>query len=252
MIQSVDRAVQILLALQGARRLGVTELAERLSLPKGTVHGLLRTLAGRGMVEQDPAGGQYRLGPAVLRLGNVYLDSLDLRARSLRWTERLAQRSGQAVRLGVLALDEVLVIHHVFRPDGSLQVPEVGISVPAHASALGKALLAFRKEDRDRRLAEPLPRLTGSTVVDADRLRRELEQVAETGVAMERDEAVLGESGVAATIFDVSGWAVGAVAVVFPTSQDDPPVEELEAMVAETARGVTRELGGATWPGEAR
>ncbi|MGH8875166.1 MAG: helix-turn-helix domain-containing protein, partial [Acidimicrobiia bacterium] len=65
MIQAVDRAVQVLLALQGTRRLGVTELANRLGLAKGTVHGLLETLASRSMVEQDPDTGKYMLGPAV-------------------------------------------------------------------------------------------------------------------------------------------------------------------------------------------
>ena len=68
MIQSVDRSIRILLALQGARRMSLSDLAAQLGLPNSTVHGILRTLAQHGMVEQEPGSVRYMLGPAVLRL----------------------------------------------------------------------------------------------------------------------------------------------------------------------------------------
>ena len=83
MIQSVDRAIRILLALQGARRLSLSDLAAQLGLPNSTVHGILQTLAAHGMVEQEPGSLRYMLGPAVLRLSSVYLDSLEFRIRTL-------------------------------------------------------------------------------------------------------------------------------------------------------------------------
>lgn len=247
MIKSVDRAVQILLALQGARRLGVTELAGRLNLPKATVHGLLETLRARALVEQDPDSGKYMLGPTVLRLGNVYLDNHELRVRSLRWADALAQRTGHAVRVGVLVVPEVVVVHHVFRPDNSPQFREVGIGIPAHASCLGKALLAFSPDDLVRLLDEPLRRLTGNTIVDPIVLRNELAAVRSQLVAFEREEAVLGESGVAAPVFSGSGRAVGAVSVVVPAS-GDLDAQGLVDAVREAARSISRELGCATWP----
>ena len=94
MIQSVQRAAQILVVLgSGTPRLGVTEIADRLGLAKPTVHGLLRTLEAHELVAQDPDTGKYSLGPGVLQLGNAYLDGSDLRARSLRWAESLAQQA---------------------------------------------------------------------------------------------------------------------------------------------------------------
>ena len=150
MIQSVDRSVRILLALQAARRLSLSDLAARLDLPNSTVHGILRTLADHGMVEQEPGSLRYMLGPAVLRLSSVYLDSLEFRSRALKWAEELARRTGASVRAGVLLLDDVIVVHHEPRPDGSRQMPEVGFVVPAHASALGKALLAFQPRTHAR------------------------------------------------------------------------------------------------------
>jgi DNA-binding IclR family transcriptional regulator len=246
----VDRAIQLMLELQGTRRLGVTELAERLGLAKGTVHGLLRTLAARAMVEQDPETGKYMLGPALLRLGNVYLENQDLRSRSLRWTDALAQRTGCAVRVGVLVLPDVVVVHHTFRPDGSTQFLEVGVGIPAHASCLGKAILAFREAELGRLLGEPLRRLTGSTEIDPEAIRRELVEVRTSALAFEREEAVLGEWGVAGTIFGASARAVGAVSVVLTGSQVRDEVDGLTIeAVRETARAISRELGTAGWPG---
>ena len=168
MIQSVDRSIRILLALQGARRMSLSDLAAQLGLPNSTVHGILRTLAQHGMVEQEPGSVRYMLGPAVLRLSSVYLDSLEFRSRTLKWAEELARRSGHAVRAGVLLLDDVVIVYHQPRPDGSRQMPEVGFVIPAHASALGKALLAYRPDDVARLLSNgPLRSMTGETIVDA-------------------------------------------------------------------------------------
>ena len=82
MIQAVDRALRILTALQGGRRMSLGEIAQRLDLPPSTVHGIIRTLVAHGMVAQEPDSQRYRLGPATLRLGNVYLDTLELRSRA--------------------------------------------------------------------------------------------------------------------------------------------------------------------------
>jgi len=247
-IQSVDRSVRILLALQGARRLSLSDLAARLQLPSSTVHGILRTLTAHGMVEQEPGSLRYMLGPAVLRLSNVYLDSLEFRSRAQRWTEELARRTGAAVRAGVLLLDDVIIVHHEPRPDGSRQMPEVGFVIPAHASALGKALLAFRPDDASRVLqSAALRSMTGETITEPATLIDHLGEVNRTGVATEHDEAVLGESSVAAPVFDATGLAVGALALVLQSS-DWPAPPGLHDDVREAARNVSRELGAPGWP----
>lgn len=245
MIQSVDRAVRILFALQGARRMTLSELATELGLPSTTVHGIVRTLAAHGVVVQEHGGGRYRLGPAVLRFGNVYLDTLDLRARSLTWSHELARSTGLAVRVGVLFGGDVVVIHHEARPDGSRQMPEVGIEIPAHAGALGKAILAFRPPIGDT----PLRSMTGETITSAEALREHLRSVATSGLAYECDEAVLGESGVAGAVFDRDGAVVGAVGVVVPTSEWPVSESTIDA-VRTTARTISRELGCTRWPAD--
>jgi len=247
-IQSIDRAIRVLTALQGTRRMSLSELAERLELAPSTAHGIVRSLVEHGMVVQERGSSRYQLGPAVLRLGNVYLDTLELRSRAIPWAEDLARRTGLAVRTGVLLIDDVVIIHHEPRPDGSRQMPEVGIVIPVHASALGKAMLAFLPEDEKRVLTSgDLRSMTGETTTSPETLRDQLDQIRATGVALEQDEAVIGESSLASPVFDSYGEAVGAIGVVVP-SGGDLKGTDVSDLVRETARAVSRELGASSWP----
>jgi DNA-binding IclR family transcriptional regulator len=249
MIQSIDRAIRILNLLQGARRMTLTEIASQLDLPPSTVHGILKTLAVHGMVGQETVAGRYRLGPTVLRLGNVFLETLELRARSLAWCEDLAQRTGFAVRAGVLTLGDVVIIHHEPRPDGTRQMPEVGIVIPAHVSALGKAMLAYDRPAADHLLArsDALFSMTGETVTDRRTFRRRLREIQRSALATEVEEAVLGECSAAAPVFDSSGEVIGAIGVVVPASEWPVSAATLDAL-RSAARAVSRELGANTWP----
>jgi DNA-binding IclR family transcriptional regulator len=247
MIQAIDRAARVLTALQGSRHLGISELGVILGLPPSTVHGIVKSLQAHGLVVKEPHGSRYMLGPALLKLSNVYLDTLDVRARALRWTGDLARRTGLAVRLGAELFDDVIIVHHEPRPDGSQQMPETGLTIPAHASALGKALLAYRPDYAEQVLGSPLRSLTADTIVDEPALRAALDVVLSRGIATEEEEAVLGESSLAAPVADRSGLAVAAVGVVVPAS-DWPVPDAVTNDVRETARNISRELGAPRWP----
>src|SRR5918992_3978051 len=165
--QSIGRAAAIFRLLSGPnRRLGVVQLAGELGLPKATVHGILRTLQHVGFVEQDPESGKYQLGAALLHMGSSYLDGNELRTRALNWSDSLAARSGESVRIGTLHETQVLVVHHVFRPDDSRQALEVGALVPAHATAMGKVLLASSRYAAAELAATELPGYTPATMTD--------------------------------------------------------------------------------------
>jgi len=249
MIQSVRRAASILRELgSGQPRLGVTELAERLGLAKATVYGLLRALEEDALVERDLETGKYRLGPALLQLGNAFLDGHELRARSLLWADSLATRTSEAVRVGVPNGWSMLIVHHVFRPDNSVQILEVGAAIPWHASALGKVVAAYRDEAALGELrGGPLGRLTGRTMVEPRVLRRALESIRREGVAIEDQEAVIGEAEVAAPVFDHEGHPVGAIGVAGPVERllpDGRARLDVLGAVKESARGLSRDLGG--------
>lgn len=247
MIQAIDRAAKVLELLQGARHLGITDLALALNLPPSTVHGIVKSLREHGLVAKERRGQRYMLGPTLLRLSNVYLDTLEVRARAMRWTQQLARRTNLAVRLGAPHFHEVLVIHHDLRPDDSQQMLETGVAIPAHASALGKVLIAYDLGFQRTVFEQPLRSLTGDTITDVARLTLELPAIVARGSASETDEAVLGESSIAVPVADARGDIVAAVAVVMPTSQA-PASDAVIGALHETARNISRELGATTWP----
>ncbi|RAG85475.1 IclR family transcriptional regulator [Streptacidiphilus pinicola] len=255
MVQSVHRAVRVLRELATAGpRLGVTELAERIGVAKPTVHALLRTLESEGLVRQDRETGKYLLGPGLLQLGNAYLDTQELRTRSVTWADALASRTGEAVWVAVLADDHVLVVHHAFRPEGAVQILEVGATIPWHTCALGKAIVAFLPEERQAALlGGELPRLTGRSVADPAALAEQLEQVRGIGYALEDQESALGDAGIASPVFDRSGEVVGAIGVVGPVEHvltDETARRKHAVAVREVARNLSRELGagrGTAW-----
>jgi DNA-binding IclR family transcriptional regulator len=144
----------------------------------------------------------------------------------------------------------VLVVHHVFRPDNSLQILEVGAVLPLHASAPGKALLAFDEALETEVLAGDLPRLTGRTITGKAALRDQLDKIRERGYAVEKEEAVIGDAGIASPIFDRRGDVVGTIGLSGPAERLGQRSRQsaLVAPVTDAARGVSRELGAVVWP----
>lgn len=250
-IQSIERAATILRLLSGrSRRLGVAELASEVGLPKGTVYGILRTLQLVGFVEQEPESGKYQLGPALLHMGSSYLDGNELRTRALNWADGLATRSDESVRIGTLHENQVLVVHHVFRPDDSRQALEVGSLIPAHATALGKALLAHHTYTAAELASNSLASFTPATITDIYRFRQELNETAKRGWAYEVGELFHGSASVAAPIEDRRRVTVGAIGIVGPIERlcdERRPRPELVEFVMEAAQAVSRELGAIPW-----
>lgn len=233
-VQSIERAAAILrVVASSGGTLGVTDIAEAVGLAKTTAHSLLRTLLHVGFVEQDRATGHYTVGTGLLRLGHP-LDVNELRARSSNWADALAARSGHAVRLGTLARDdEVVVVHHVFRPDDSEQVLEVGITLPARATALGRVLLAHAFGRR-------ATRTTGTAAAEPAEVRAR-------GWAAERGELLPGRGCIAAPVRAHGGLVVAALGISGPVNSlfDSRGVPRglLVGMVIDAAAGVSRELG---------
>ncbi|MBF6175899.1 IclR family transcriptional regulator [Nocardia blacklockiae] len=247
-IQSIERAAAVLRLLARSGRLGVGEVAGALGLAKPTAHGILRTLRGVGFVEQDPGSGKYRLGAALREVGTGYLDPNELRSRAINWADALAARTGEAVRIAARASgDGVVVVHHVFRPDNTEQALDVGQELPAHATALGKVLLASDAELAARVLSGEPVELTHRTVTERGALTREITAVRQAGWAAEIGEFRSGVAGIAAPLRAHGGLVVGAIGVAGPVDRLCDarlrPRTRLVGHVLDTARTVSRELG---------
>ncbi|GAU66234.1 putative glycerol operon transcriptional regulator [Streptomyces sp. NBRC 110611] len=246
-IQSLERAAAMLRLLAGGeRQLGLSDISSALGLAKGTAHGILRTLQQEGFVEQDDLSGRYQLGAELLRLGNSYLDVNDLRARALVWTDDLARASGEAVYLGVLHQRGVLVVHHVFRPDDSRQVLEVGAMQPLHSTALGKVLCAYDPVAHSEAAESERPAFTPRTVTGPEDFEGLLDLARARGWASDVEETWDGVASVAAPIHDRRRMPVGAVGVtgaVERVCKEGELRPEIVAAVRDCARAVSRDLG---------
>jgi DNA-binding IclR family transcriptional regulator len=144
----------------------------------------------------------------------------------------------------------VLIVHHVFRPDDSRQALEVGTLMPAHATALGKALLAHHRYIAAELGDDALVGYTAATVTDVSRFRQELETVAQRGWASEIGELFHGSASIAAPIEDRRQVTVGSIGIAGPIERlcdDGRPRPELVDYVMEAARAVSRELGAIPW-----
>lgn len=219
-IQSIERAAAVLRLLTGrSLRRGVADLADELELPRGTVHGILRTLKAVGFVEQDGDSGKYQLGAALLHIGSSYLDGNELRRGAITWAEALAAQTGESVRIGTLHEHLVLIVHHVLRPEDRRHTLEVGSLLPVHATALGKALVAHG-------------------------------QVSDLGWASEVGELLPGVASIAAPVEDRNRQVVGAVGIsgaIDRLCQDGSPRRELAGYVMDCARAISRDLGAPAW-----
>lgn len=247
LIQSIERAAAVIrLLAAGPGWLRASEIAASLGLAKATTHGILRTLQHVGFVQQDAATGRYQLAAQVLVPGTRALDRNELRSRVINWADPLAARSGEAVRVGALSDGQVLVVHHVFRPDDTPQELETGALLPAHATALGKVLLAHDAASARASWSGPLTAYTRRTVVKPVALRRALSDVREQGWAADVEEATAGQSAIAAPIRTYGGLVVGAIGISGPTDRvcdgAGRPRQQLVTLVREIARNVSRDL----------
>jgi IclR family transcriptional regulator, pca regulon regulatory protein len=191
----------------------VSDLAAAAGLPMPTVYRAVMTLAAEGYLDPLPDGG-YRPGVRTLTLGTAALRSLDLVAIATPKLQRLAERSGETVNLAVLSGDRVLYLIRLRNSDLVTANIQVGSTLPAVHTSIGKLLLAFLDE------ADLAARITDASFaansgpnakLSLAELRGELRTVREQGWAMQDEELAYGLRSVAAPIIGPDGRVLAGV-----------------------------------------
>ena len=244
-VQSVDRAVSLLLGLgDWDGEVGVTELSRRLGLNKSTASRLLTTLKKRGLVEQDHDSGKYRLGLAMVRLGDRAEKTLDLPTLALPELARLAGSLKETATLGVLRGDSVKTV--LWHDASGLGHDRTGRSLPLHATAPGKVLLSHRPEREVIRLSNiGLTPYTSHTIVRVDLLLAEISRVRTRGFATAFGEHEPTVNAVAMPIFDRRGSVAAALEVrAFGNRIPPSRVPALTEMIRDAAAVITEHMGG--------
>ena len=246
-IQAIERAVSILNAFSmDDPELGVTELADRLGLHKSTVHRFMVNLDAAGLVERNARTGRYRLGLHVFELGALVMQQMNLWDEALPFLEGLVHDTGETGHLAVLDGGEAIYIERV-EARRALRVPSaIGRGYPAHATNLGKVLLADLSRERvEAIIAERgLAAYTPQTITDPGELEADLELIRRRGYAVDNEEYDDGLRSIGAPVRDHSGQVVAALGIGGPVTRITPErVEELAALVMTAARGLSRRLG---------
>jgi IclR family transcriptional regulator, KDG regulon repressor len=244
-VRSVQLAIDVLEAVAfSEEELGVTQIADRLNLTKGSVHRHLHTLVERGYLAQNPATSRYTIGPKSRLLSRLAPET-DLVKLAEGPIRELRDALGHTVVLSETTPRGALVVAKL---SGTSPI-EIGVrsgsELSFHASAQGKIMLAFSPRPfQTRVLARPLDVFTEKTITSAARIEKELLDISKRGYAAAPEEAMLGINAVAAPLFDSHDACIGALAIVGSIQflPDEPKSADVAALVS-AAKQISRKLG---------
>jgi DNA-binding IclR family transcriptional regulator len=241
-VQVIARAAQILRALDGEPNgLSLSQLSERLGLPRSTVHRVVTALATEGLLAAASPNGRVRLGPELARL--ALASRRELRQELRPYMQRLFEDLNETVDCAVLDGDHLRFIDQIAAPHRLRAVSAVGATFPLHCTANGKALLAeLAPEEVARVLPTRLRRCTPATITARAKLVAELEVVRETRVAFDREEHTTGISAAGIAVRDPFG-ALAAISVPMPTQRFNGREAELALALRQVRRDILRALG---------
>jgi DNA-binding IclR family transcriptional regulator len=235
-VQSIERAFAVLRSLTGGPA-GVTEIADRVDLPKSTVSRLLATLEELGAVEQVAAGSDYRVGWAMLELAAAARPGRSVVSVARPHLAELNRLTGEAAGVSIADGTDMLYLDQL-TPDSELQVRDwTGHRIPMHAVPSGQVVLARDAHLLRRITSLPMHRFTSHTVIRPADLRKRLTQVRHDGYAWGMEEFADGLNSVAAAVHTEDGRVVAALHVYGPASRfpGKRSTSELGELVKATA-----------------
>jgi IclR family acetate operon transcriptional repressor len=200
--------------------LSLVELSRRTGLPKTTVHRIVGELVTLRVLERQ--GDGYRLGMWLFERGELVPEHRSLSEAALPVMEDLREATRQRIHLAVH--DGVDVVYVEILGTGGLEVvSRTGGRLPAHATGVGKAILAYSPAATvQARIEAGLPRLTPRTISTSGGLVRELRKIRSVGMALDLEEAQLGVSCVAAPVFGADRKVAAGLSVTGVTASVDP------------------------------
>ena len=244
----LEKAMGLLNIVSSARNpMTFTELLGTSNLPKATLHRILATLMREGLLRHDPYSKTYRLGFRLLELAHEVWSDFDLRLAAQDEMVRLRDALIETTLLSVLDGNSVVLVASEEAARDSSQKSKVGLRLPLHATAVGKAILAYLDPQRQMTLlqAMPMEACTGRTLTSMQVLRSELDLTRARGYAIEFSEYADGVVGVAAPIFDIEGRPIGAVGVSSRAERmSEAQAHHLSSTLIGSARTISHNAGG--------
>lgn len=249
-VPAVERALALLERLARQREpMSLARLAAELALPKSSVHGLCNTLLSRGYLRRQDDGA-FRIGPSVMSLAEAFVAGTNVADEfNALWRDAAAVPE-ETIILSVLSGTEVVYIgaRNGTRPLGLAFT--VGMRLPAHLAATGKAMLAFHPDEQVRRWfgGGNLPAMTGKGPRRVGELLKELAAVRERGHSIDDEGVRAGVYCFGAPVFDAAGAPVAGVGICLNKAMLGPDGGARHRdLVLRTARRLSERLGSAAW-----
>lgn len=235
------RCLEVLRILSGAEEdLSLQQIAESAKLHASTAHRLLLPLLELGFVEQQH-DSRYRVGLEAIAVGSGFLRRSPIRRAALPFLMRLSEQTRLTVNLGFWWRGKVVIVDCLPMP-GTNTFYEPGNVVPAHATAIGKALLAHRGKSALRAIG-PLDRYTEHTICTTERLEAEIGRVITAGFAVDNEEAILGCRCLAAPILLDGVEPEAAVSLTGPAAMvDDAALKELAQVLVDRCANIAMQM----------
>lgn len=239
-VAAVERALLVLEILADASEpLGVNDIARRLEVSPSSASRLLGTLAGHGLVEKVEATGRYRLGVRLLQLGTHVLQRLDVRTVARPILDEVEAATGETATLSLPAAGEGVTVDHVPSRRSVRSAALVGRPSIAHATAVGKVVLAFGRGN-ERELPTDLTAFTPRTITDPAVLAAAVAEVRERGWGEADEEREEDLAAIAVPVFDHTGSLVAILGAQGPSDRFDADARRAALPALQTA---ARELG---------
>jgi DNA-binding IclR family transcriptional regulator len=246
-VPAADQTLRILSLL--ARQPGpvaAQTIASALGIPRSSTYHLLATLEQHGYVVHLPGDRRWGLGTAAFELGGGSARQQPLARLGRPLLAALSDQVGESAHLAVLAGRDVLYIVEERAPRRPALVTDVGVRLPAHLAATGRAMLSALPRPQVRALypdATALTQRTGLGPATPRELRELLREVRAAGYASEDGEVTPGFRSVAAPVLDHAGWPAAAVAITWPADGSARDVPALAAAASSTAAELGRRIG---------
>ncbi len=245
-VSAVERAIQILRAFERHDEYSLTELVTLLELNKSTAHGILKTLADNRFLSRDPETLRFRLGPALIRLGHLAHEQIDVRRVARPYMSALVAETRKSVLLGTYHGGRLTIIDKV-DPVGTLHVSAaIGQQIPFSAGSFGRVFLAWLPEDDvdDLIAGHGLEEFTPASITDPGEYKAELARVRELGYAVDdTEEFLLGVRAVSVPLMGPEGVVAGLTIVGFTSRAGDQPGERAIKAALAAGREISAQLG---------
>ena len=233
-IRTINRVCDILNCFSSrVPRLTLTEISNKVGIPKSSTHRLLEALRSQGFVNYDEQNRTFQLGYQLIRWGTKAQDAVDVRNISLPFLRELTDITGETSILSIRHGYSGFCLEMIESPHPMRLSWRVGQPLPLHAGSSSKVLWAFLSEEEiDDILANlSLHSLMDGTITNPDELKKELRRIRERGYACSFEETDRDAMGISAPVYDHQMNPVAGVGVIAPVSRTN---DEVEAKMVET------------------